>query len=655
MFLKDACGKSGSMLMPTPYLGSPHNYAFMLNVDWFQPFKHSVYSVGALYMVLMNLPRAERFKPENVLLVGIIPGPHEPRHNINSYLKPLVAELNILWSNGIQVQLPETTNNTTVHGALLCVDCDVPATRKVCGFTGHTSSKGCSKCTKFFPGSVSDGMDYSGFEPEPPRTNAKHREHAQEILNQTSITDRAAKEKQYGVRFSELLLLPYFDCVRFHTIDPMHCLFQGTAKYIMQKIWLDDNKPLLTKKDLSRIQSKLDEIKAPSSIGRMPRKIENSYGGFTADQWKSWTVFFSIFSLWDILPPAHLELWRNFVMGCTLFCSPIITQTRAELGHSYIVKFGKEVEMLYGKDKVTPNMHLQTHILDCILDYGPVYSFWLFSFERYNGIMGEFKTNQRSVEMQLMRKFTSDLHVKDLTLPTEFSNLFQPILDGLSSKQSGTLNIQEEQIHLPSKVVIQTSILSVGPVRPSDLWKVVESDRMYQCCPPQSKGCLSLDQLEYLREAYAAIFTGLNPRSVTRFFDRFASVSVAGEHFGSADSREEHSSFVMARWCGFGGRIDTTGTDLRPGVVDYFIRQNIEVNDSVVTCIFAAVRWFQEHPLRHNLGAPSEIWCKTMFEMDGAANFVPIQRIHSRFIPAFDTIQRECVLVVCPVPRKLQC
>ena len=111
----------------------------------------------------------------------------------------------------------------------------------------------------------------------------------------------------------------------------------------------------------------------------------------------------------------------------------------------------------------------------------------------------------------------------------------------------------------------------------------------------------------------------------------------------------------MARWCGFGGRIDTTGTDLRPGVVDYFIRQNIEVNDSVVTCIFAAVRWFQEHPLRHNLGAPSEIWCKTMFEMDGAANFVPIQRIHSRFIPAFDTIQRECVLVVCPVPRKLQC
>ena len=74
------------------YLAVSRNYAFMLNVDWFQPFKHSLYSVSALYM--MNLPRSERFKLENVMLVGIIPGPHEPKLTINSYLQPLVAEWN---------------------------------------------------------------------------------------------------------------------------------------------------------------------------------------------------------------------------------------------------------------------------------------------------------------------------------------------------------------------------------------------------------------------------------------------------------------------------------------------------------------------------------------------------------------------------------
>ena len=33
---------------------------------------------GVLYMVILNLPHAIRFKPENVLIVGIIPGPSEP-------------------------------------------------------------------------------------------------------------------------------------------------------------------------------------------------------------------------------------------------------------------------------------------------------------------------------------------------------------------------------------------------------------------------------------------------------------------------------------------------------------------------------------------------------------------------------------------------
>ena len=45
-----------------PFLSAPRNYAFMLNVDWMQPFKHTIYSVGLTYLVLMNLPRSLHFK-----------------------------------------------------------------------------------------------------------------------------------------------------------------------------------------------------------------------------------------------------------------------------------------------------------------------------------------------------------------------------------------------------------------------------------------------------------------------------------------------------------------------------------------------------------------------------------------------------------------
>ena len=69
----------------------------MLNADWFQPFKHlSIFSVGAIYTVILNLPRHLRFKQENVILVGIIPEmAKEPP--TNSFLNQLIEELNEAW------------------------------------------------------------------------------------------------------------------------------------------------------------------------------------------------------------------------------------------------------------------------------------------------------------------------------------------------------------------------------------------------------------------------------------------------------------------------------------------------------------------------------------------------------------------------------
>lgn len=61
--------------------------------------------VGAIYMTINNLPRAERYRKENIILVGIIPGPKEPKkEQINNYLRHLVDELIELY-NGIKMKL----------------------------------------------------------------------------------------------------------------------------------------------------------------------------------------------------------------------------------------------------------------------------------------------------------------------------------------------------------------------------------------------------------------------------------------------------------------------------------------------------------------------------------------------------------------------
>ena len=62
-----------------PFLAAPNNLALILNLDWFTPFKHIQYSIGILYAVVANLPRSERYKLDNVIIIGCIPGPKEPK------------------------------------------------------------------------------------------------------------------------------------------------------------------------------------------------------------------------------------------------------------------------------------------------------------------------------------------------------------------------------------------------------------------------------------------------------------------------------------------------------------------------------------------------------------------------------------------------
>ena len=70
----------------------------MINLDWFQPFDSSLYSVEAIYGVICNLPRDKQFKPANILILVLIPGPNESKlHRLNHYLAPLINQLVDLW------------------------------------------------------------------------------------------------------------------------------------------------------------------------------------------------------------------------------------------------------------------------------------------------------------------------------------------------------------------------------------------------------------------------------------------------------------------------------------------------------------------------------------------------------------------------------
>ena len=273
------------------FLSSPHCYLLTLNVDWFEPFERGVYSVGAIYLTIQNLPRSIRYKPENIILIGIIPGPGEPKKTINSYLTPLVVELKEAWENGFYVHSPDNIP-VCIKLALSCITCDIPASRKVCGFLSHNASLGCNKCLKNFNVQFAESTDFSGFDREnwDERTRDQHFRDVENVMKQTTKTGIQSAESKYGVRNSVLLPLPYFDPVRFTAIDVMHNLFLGTGKQSFE-VWVE--KGLLTKPKLIELEKKVKMFSVPAGLGRLPYSFSSSYGAFTASQWKNWITVFS--------------------------------------------------------------------------------------------------------------------------------------------------------------------------------------------------------------------------------------------------------------------------------------------------------------------------------------------------------------------------
>jgi hypothetical protein len=186
-----------------------------------------------------------------------------------------------------------------------------------------------------------------------------------------------------------LLRLPYFDPVRFITVDPMHCLFLGIAKWIVKRIWIDEG--ILTSNSLNKVQKMMNEFQIPSDLGRIPGKINvgEGFSNFTADQWRIFFTIYATVSLWEHLTAVDRQILTHFVRVCSILVNRILKIDLLQDAHNRLIEIVKLIENQYGREKITPNLHLSLHLTDCSLDYGPLYAFWCFSFERMNGILGK--------------------------------------------------------------------------------------------------------------------------------------------------------------------------------------------------------------------------------------------------------------------------
>ena len=132
----------------------------------------------------------------------------------------------------------------------------------------------------------------------------KHRKDVELTLKCPSETAKEHLESQVGCRYSCLLQLPYFDAVRMLIIDPMHNLYLGTAKNIF-RFWR--NSVITDECAVRVVNSRISQLIVPSRVrfSSLPASIEST--NFTAEQWIVWVNYYSLYCLYEQLPPDHFK------------------------------------------------------------------------------------------------------------------------------------------------------------------------------------------------------------------------------------------------------------------------------------------------------------------------------------------------------------
>ena len=227
----------------TPFFakhGHEARLAFSLGADSFHPLgsleAKQTMSATAIFMVLLNFPKEQRFKYKNMYLVGVIPGPSKPSlEQINHALILLVRELLEFWKGVYYTKTHKFPNGRLSKGALMALVCDMLAARQVAGFGSATSTFFCTFCLL----TIQD-IENTNKDTWPPRELHKHLECARQWRDCQSERERERLFRLHGIRWSALLDLPYWNPMVSTILDSMHGAYLGLSQTYCRKVLVID-------------------------------------------------------------------------------------------------------------------------------------------------------------------------------------------------------------------------------------------------------------------------------------------------------------------------------------------------------------------------------------------------------------------------------
>ena len=166
---------------------------------------------------------------------------------------------------------------------------------------------------------------------------------------------------------------------------------------------------------------------------------------------------------------------------------------------------------------------MSCHIKECILDYGPINNFWLFSFERFNSVLGKLPNNNRSIEVQMMRRFLSDTNSMRIKLPTDFKEDFEQLFH-FNKTFVGTLGQKEIKNYNDHESQNNENIN-------------IELPHNYKRC------ILSSSEIIELAQHFNLDLSSTN--YISSIYYKYSTINIKGKTYGTFTSRSKNASIVF--------------------------------------------------------------------------------------------------------------
>ena len=440
------------------YFSDHRDIALGFATDGFAPFKKRKHTAWILLVFNYNLPPDERFRKDNILCVGIIPGPKKPC-DADSFIHPLVRELDEL-AIGVSAYDALSRSLFALHAYVIAGFGDIPAISMLMHMKGHNGLCPCRMCSivgirapdsrnkvLYVPLSRQNHpvpTDVVEYRPEnlPLRSHNDFMAQAKAVESAPTQIRREELAKAYGIKGTPLLSA--LGSLRFPQSFPydfMHLIWENLIPNLVS-FWsgrykgMDDGQPYVLSPDIWQAVGAASAAATrtiPSSFGTSIPNPATDCWSFTSSTWSVWSLFIAPTVLQGRFPEdRYYDHFCSLVRILNLCLQFEISEKdidEIELGiREWVVDYERCVcpfrfqktdsihtSSLYYQHEperlpACPlTIHALLHIPDQIRWMGPCWTTWAFPIERQCGYF------QRTIHSRRNPYVSMDRHLIDLS------------------------------------------------------------------------------------------------------------------------------------------------------------------------------------------------------------------------------------------------